>query len=78
MRVSTSAKPRHTLKWFEHRVGKDIIKNNELSVLNPPIRILSLGHAKALYHAQNEKNNTYAETILKKAEKLDLKTQHKD
>jgi hypothetical protein len=53
--MKTKPKP---LFWFINRVGKDIIKNNVLSLFEPPITIASKEHAKAL-HAAQDKGNRY-------------------
>lgn len=64
MKKSTPKKPRHTRKWFINRIGKDIIKNNEASILNPPFKIGGKAHAEILYISQTQNNTTYSENIL--------------
>lgn len=64
MRKSTEIKPRHTRKWFIDRIGMDVVKNNEVTILNPPIKIGGKAHAEVLYVSQTQNNSTYSENIL--------------
>lgn len=64
MKLSTPKKPRHTRKWFTNRIGKDIVKNNEVSLINPPITIKNKIQAEMLYITQTQNNSTYSENIL--------------
>ena len=50
----------HPLRWFENRTGKEIIKNY-LTLFNPPVKIESKQHAKALFITQREKGYRYAD-----------------
>lgn len=61
MKKSTDKKPRHTFKWFVNRIGQDVIKNGELSLISPAITILSESHARMLYISQTQNNHTYSE-----------------
>lgn len=56
-------KVKHGRKWFEHRVGKVVIRNGQNNLFDPPITIKSKGQAFALYLTQAEKNYTYSEPI---------------
>jgi len=50
----------HPLRWFENRTGKEVIKNY-LSLFNPPVKIESKQHAKALFITQREKGYRYSD-----------------
>lgn len=52
-------KEKHKRIWFLNRVGEYIVRNNTVDLLNPPIKIESSSHAKALYISQSEKNYSY-------------------
>lgn len=54
-------KPKHPLRWFINRVGKELIKNNTADLFNNTIKIMSEQHARALFITQKEKNYTYTE-----------------
>lgn len=54
-------KTKHTKAWFFHRVGKEVIKDPCATLFNPPIRIDSKDHARALYISQTEKGWRYSE-----------------
>lgn len=54
-------KPKHPLRWFINRVGKELIKNNTADLFNDTIKVMSEQHAKALFITQKEKNYTYTE-----------------
>lgn len=51
-------KPRYPINWFTKRVGQYITKNCASDLFNPPMRIESEQHAKAL-HASQDKGNRY-------------------
>lgn len=64
MKKSTKKKPRHTREWFKARIGEDIIRNNEVSLLNPPIKIVNASHAGMLFITQTQNNYTYSQKLL--------------
>ena len=60
MRTKTK---RLQLIWFVNRVGKYVIKNGTIDIFNPPVKIASIMHAKALWITQTEKGYNYSETL---------------
>ena len=53
----------HKLVWFIHRIGTYVVKNGTTDMFNPPVKIASVMHAKALWITQKEKGYNYSETI---------------
>ena len=55
-------KDKHQQRWFIARVSKYIVKNSNSDLFNPPIKIESEQHARAIYLTQT-KGHTYNEVI---------------